>query len=43
MINNFKPTLVNFNEYYKPLIRSISAGSNHSGFIDDIGRLYTTG
>ena len=37
------PGKVNFNEFYKPVIRSISAGAFHSGFIDDLGRLFTCG
>jgi alpha-tubulin suppressor-like RCC1 family protein len=39
----YGPTLVNFDDYYKPTIRQVSAGGHHSGFVDDIGRLFTCG
>lgn len=38
-----QPTVVNFDQYYKPVIRSVSGGGYHSGFIDDIGRLFVCG
>jgi len=37
------PGKVKFSDYYKPTIRSLSAGAYHSGFIDDLGRLFTCG
>jgi alpha-tubulin suppressor-like RCC1 family protein len=39
----YGPALVNFDDYYKPNIKEIDAGGQHSGFIDDIGRLFTCG
>ena len=39
----YQPTSVNFDQYYKPNIKGISAGGFHSGFVDDIGRLFICG
>ena len=39
----FSPTLVNFEDYYRPNIKEISGGGQHSGFVDDIGRLFMCG
>ena len=39
----FSPRLVNFENYYRPNIQQIDCGSEHSAFIDDIGRLFTCG
>ena len=39
----FSPRLVNFESYYRPNIRQIDCGSEHSAFVDDIGRLFTCG
>ena len=39
----YAPTKVKFEQYYRTNIRSISAGSNHSGFVDEIGRLFMCG
>jgi alpha-tubulin suppressor-like RCC1 family protein len=39
----FSPRLVNFDNYYRPNIQQIDCGSEHSAFIDDIGRLFTCG
>ena len=38
-----QPELVNFQKYYKPHLRAINSGGNHSGFIDDLGRLFMCG
>jgi alpha-tubulin suppressor-like RCC1 family protein len=34
---------VNFDNYYKPVLRAASSGSHHSAFLDDIGRLFVCG
>lgn len=34
---------MNFDKYYKPHIKQVSAGANHSGFVDDLGRLFMSG
>ena len=39
----YAPTSVNFDQYYRTNVRSISAGSYHSAFVDDIGRLFMCG
>lgn len=39
----FSPRLVNFENYYRPNIRMIDCGGEHSAFVDDIGRLFTCG
>lgn len=39
----YSPCSVNFDQYYKPNIMQISAGGYHSGFVDDIGRLFMCG
>ena len=39
----FGPTSVNFEQYYRTNIEQISAGSYHSAFVDDIGRLFMCG
>jgi alpha-tubulin suppressor-like RCC1 family protein len=39
----FSPRLVNFENYYRPNIQQIDCGSEHSAFVDDIGRLFTCG
>lgn len=39
----FSPKLVNFDNYYRPNITSIDCGSEHSAFLDDIGRLFACG
>lgn len=38
-----EPKKVDFEEYYFPYLRQINAGGNHSGFIDDVGRLFMCG
>lgn len=40
---SFAPHLVNFDQYYRTNIKQISAGSYHSAFVDDIGRLFMVG
>ena len=46
-INNnhvtYAPHSVNFDQYYRTNIKSISAGSYHSAFVDEIGRLFMCG
>ena len=39
----YAPHSVNFDQYYRPNIKQISAGSHHSAFIDEIGRLFMCG
>ena len=39
----FSPHSVNFDQYYRTNVKSINAGSYHSAFIDDIGRLFMCG
>ena len=39
----FSPRLVNFDSYFKPNIHQIECGSEHSAFVDEIGRLFTCG
>jgi alpha-tubulin suppressor-like RCC1 family protein len=39
----FGPALVNFDDYYRPNIKEVSAGGHHSGFVDDIGRMFMCG
>jgi alpha-tubulin suppressor-like RCC1 family protein len=39
----FSPRLVNFDSYFKPNIQQIESGSEHSAFVDEIGRLFTCG
>lgn len=39
----FSPRSVNFDQYYRANIRQVSAGSGHSTFVDDIGRLFVCG
>lgn len=39
----FSPRLVNFDNYYQPNVQQIDCGSDHSAFLDDIGRLFTCG
>lgn len=39
----FTPNSVNFDQYYRTNIKSISAGSYHSAFVDEIGRLFMCG
>ena len=39
----FSPSSVNFDEYYKPKVKLASAGSSHTAFVDDIGRLFMVG
>ena len=39
----FYPQAVNFDQYYRTNIKSISSGSYHSAFVDDIGRLFMCG
>lgn len=39
----FTPNSVNFDQYYRTNIKSISAGSYHSTFVDEIGRLFMCG
>lgn len=39
----FSPHSVNFGQYYRTNIKSINAGSYHSAFVDDIGRLFMCG
>lgn len=40
---HYTPQLANFDQYYKPNIQQVSAGGAHSGFVDDIGRLFVCG
>lgn len=40
---HWSPKPVRFDDYYKPNIKHINAGSNHSAFTDDIGRLFMCG
>ena len=42
-VSAFGPTSVNFDQYYRTNVKQISAGSYHSAFVDDIGRLFTCG
>ena len=37
------PLKVDFEEYYKPFLRQVNAGGSHTGFIDDVGRIFTCG
>ena len=37
------PAIVNFDSYVKPMIKSVSSCNDHSGFVDDIGRLFMCG
>jgi alpha-tubulin suppressor-like RCC1 family protein len=39
----FTPRSVNFDQYYRANIRQVSAGTFHSTFVDDIGRLFVCG
>jgi alpha-tubulin suppressor-like RCC1 family protein len=39
----YQPSAVNFDDYYRPNIKEVSAGGHHSGFVDDIGRLFMCG
>jgi alpha-tubulin suppressor-like RCC1 family protein len=39
----YGPKSVNFDKYFKPVIKKISAGGYHTGFVDEIGRLFTCG
>lgn len=39
----YQPNRVNFDDYYRPNIKEVSAGGHHSGFVDDIGRLFMCG
>lgn len=39
----YSPKSVNFDKYFKPVIKKISAGGYHTGFVDEIGRLFTCG
>ena len=39
----FSPHSVNFDQYYRTTVKSISAGSYHSAFVDEIGRLFMCG
>ena len=39
----YAPHSVNFDQYYRTTIKSISAGSYHSAFVDEIGRLFMCG
>jgi len=39
----YEPSTVNFDQYYRPNIKQVSAGGNHSSFVDDIGRLFMVG
>jgi len=39
----FAPHLVNFGQYYRTNIKQVNAGSYHSAFVDDIGRLFMCG
>jgi alpha-tubulin suppressor-like RCC1 family protein len=40
---HWSPKLVRFDDYFKPNIKFASGGSNHSAFVDDIGRLFMCG
>jgi X-linked retinitis pigmentosa GTPase regulator len=42
-ISHYSPVTVNFDVYYKPNVKLCSAGSNHSGFVDEAGRLFLCG
>lgn len=37
------PAKVDFDKYYKPFIRQVAAGGSHSGFLDDVGRVFMCG
>ena len=39
----FAPACVNFDAYAKPKFSKVSAGAHHSGFLDEIGRLFMCG
>lgn len=39
----FSPKLANFENYYRPNLIQIDCGSEHSAFLDDIGRLFVCG
>ena len=39
----YNPSPVNFDQYYHTNIKQINAGSYHSAFVDDIGRLFLCG
>jgi len=40
---HWTPKRVTFADYEKSFISSVDCGSNHTGFIDDIGRLFMCG
>ena len=40
---SYAPHSVNFDQYYRTNVKSISAGSYHSAFVDEIGRLFMCG
>jgi alpha-tubulin suppressor-like RCC1 family protein len=35
--------MVRFEEYQRPFIASVNCGSDHSAFVDEIGRLFMCG
>ena len=39
----YEPKLCNFDQYYTPKVKSVSAGGAHSCFVDSIGRLFMCG
>lgn len=40
---HYTPQSVNFDQYYRPNIQSVSAGGGHTSFVDDIGRMFVCG
>ena len=40
---HYAPSIVNFDKYVKPIITQASGGSRHSGFLDEMGRLFMCG
>jgi E3 ubiquitin-protein ligase HERC4 len=39
----FSPRRVNFESYFRPNLQQINCGSEHTAFLDDVGRLFTCG
>lgn len=40
---NYAPQICNFDSYHKPQIKAVSAGSQHTAWLDDIGRVFSAG
>lgn len=40
---HFRPSVVNFDKFVKPTITQASGGARHSGFLDEMGRLFMCG